>query len=308
MLGAGIGLDFAGLGLIVLALPEGGWMLGAGLALILAGATLVTRALRSTSEASQAASADPGRASKRWKPEPELRSDPPRRVRMTVTAQVTVAAWLAMLAVAGWFGWLNVLRLNPPVPSQEILLEAGERARAEVHRKETRDHDDGRRSYYLYYNFADVDGTGVRSSVNVSKSLFDEYRQGGSLGVVYVPGEPLTHFSPDLTQAPFAMRGSLMAGVLAVFLLYLLMARMWRHRRLARSGVAVPGHVESLVRRGGAKKLRVRYETVNGREIYIQPLERNPLRKQGDVVTVLYPPGEPEDGELYKLCLFQAVE
>lgn len=308
MLGAGIGLDFAGLGLIFMALPEGGWLLAAGLALILAGTLIVTRSLQASAPPDAPAAVDFSKAGKRWKPEPELRADPPRRVKMTVTAQVTIFAWLLMLAVAGWFGWHNVWRLNQAVPSQNLLLRDGERAVAEIHRKETRDLEDGGQRFYLYYNFTDASGAGVRSSVNVSASLFAEHSEGGSLEVVYLPGDPLVHFSPQLTRAPFSTRGTLMAAVVAAFLLLLLGSKMYRHRRLARSGRAVAGYVEGLTRRGGAKKLRVRYETVNGREIYISPLERNPLRKQGDVVTVLYWQGEPKNGELYNLCLFRAVE
>lgn len=307
MLGAGVGLDLGGLGLIVTALPDGGWPLAAGLALMLAGTMLITRSLQSKSAPQTADEADYQKAGKRWRPEPELRGDPPRRVKMSVTAQVTIFAWLLMLGVAGWYGWRNVWRLSPPVPSQSLLLKEGGSAVAEIHRKEIRDLEDGRKSYYLYYNFTDDTGAGVRSSVNVSASVFADYRDGGKLQIRYLPGEPLVHFAADLTQEPFAMRGTLMAIVAGAFLLFLLGAKMFRHRRLARSGKAVAGYVESVKRRGGAKKLRVRYETVNGREIFISPLERNVARNTGDVVTVLYWPGEPEGGELYSLLLFRAV-
>lgn len=308
MLGVGAGLDFGGLGLIVTTLPEAGWPLAAGLALMLAGTMLITRSLQSKSEATADGPAERKRASKRWQPEPELLRDPPRPVSMTVTAKITVVAWLAMLAVAGWFGWQNVWRLAPPVPSQTLILNEGVRATATIHRKEVRDREDGQQRYYLYYNFTDASGSGVRSSTSVSASLFGEYEEGDSLEVAYLPGEPLAHFAVELTRGPFAMRGSLMALVVGAFLLFLLGAKMLRHRNLARSGKAVAGYVESVVRRGGGKKLEVRYETVNGREITIKPLERNALRKQGDVVTVLYLPGNPEDGEMYSLCLFRAVE
>ncbi len=307
-LGVGVGLDFAGLGLIVTALPDGGWLLAAGLALMLAGTMLITRSLQAKAEPETNEALDLKRAGKRWQPEPELQCDPPRRTTMTVTAKITVVAWLAMLAVSGWFGWRNVWRLSPPVPSQQLILNEGARASAKIHRKEVRDRDDGQKRYYLYYNFTDSTGAGVRSSVNVSSSVFDEYQEGDALEVAYLPGEPLAHFAVGLTRGAFAMRGSLMAMVVGAFLLFLLGARMVRHRNLVRSGKAVAGSVVSAVRRGGAKKLEVRYETVNGREITIKPLERNALRKRGDVVTVLYLPGNPEDGELYSLCLFRAIE
>jgi len=308
ILGAGAGLEFAGLGLIVTTLPDAGWPLAAGLALMLAGTMVITRALQSKVEPASEDAVDRRRAVKRWQPEPELRGDPPRRVAMTATAKITVVAWLAMLAVSGWFGWRNVWRLSAPVPSQALILNEGARATATIHRKEVRDREDGGKRYYLYYNFTDSTGSGVRSSVNVSASLYQEYMEGDALQVAYLPGEPLAHFAVELTRGPFAMRGSLMAVVAGAFLLFLLGAKMLRHRNLVRSGKAVAGRVESVRRRGGAKKLEVRYETVNGREITIKPLERNAQRKQGDVATVLYLPGNPEDGELYSLCLFRAIE
>lgn len=308
MLGVGVGLDLGGLGLIAVSLPEGGLLLAAGLALMLAGTMLVTRSLQTKSDAEDVESPDLARLGKRWKPEPELQQDPPRKTKMTVTAQVTIFAWLLMFGVAGWFGWQKIWRLNPNVPSQALMLEEGARASAEIHRKEIRDLEDGSRRHYLYYNFTDETGAGVRSSVGVSESVFADYEEGDQIEVVYFPGEPLTHFAYGLTRPPFAMRGSLMAAVVGAFLLFLLVAKMLRHRKLARSGRAVAGHVESLVRRGGAKKLRVRYQTINGREIYIHPLERNALRKQGDLVTVLYDSKVPEDGELYSLLLFRAAE
>src|SRR5690606_23510813 len=108
--------------------------------------------------------------------------------------------------------------------------------------------------------------------------------------VVYLPGDPMIHFVPELTQAPFAMRALLMGAVATAFGLFLVASRLFRHWRLARSGRPVAGRVESVSRRGGAKKLRVRYESSQGRELSLNALERNPARKQGDIVTVMTGP------------------
>ncbi|MBI1354458.1 MAG: hypothetical protein GC160_08930 [Acidobacteria bacterium] len=306
MLGVGVGLDLGGIALIVLGLEEAGWQLALGLAMMLVGTVLVTRAFQGAEAPAEPDAATVSRKLDRWRPEPELRADPPRKVKPTFTAWLTIGAWSAMLAVAGGFAWYNVLELNPPIPSQGLLESEGAHVGAEIHRKEVRDHEGGRRRYYLYYNFQDQTGSSVRSSVVVSKTLFDRYREGASLDVVYLPGDPMVHFVPALTQASFALRALLMGAVVAMFFLFLLIARMLRHRRLARSGRAVAGMVEKVSRRGGSKSLRIRYSNSQGKEQTLTAFERNPARKTGDVVTVMT--DRAGEAEMYSLLLFRAVE
>ena len=300
-IGAGAALDVAGLALVVASIPEPSWKLGAGLALLLAGTLLISKTLG----ASAARSASPEQvesASKGWKPEPELRQDPPRAVRLSVTAKIVVMAWLLMLAVTGAYSYVTVFSRNPGPPSQGLLEAQGARAQATVHRREVREAADGEPRYSLYYNFTDENRAAVRSSVTVSKMLFDRYEEGDRLEAVYLPGDPLAHFLPALTRPAFAERGLLMALVAVAFLAYLLESRRRRHYRLVRQGTPVAGVAENVRRRGGARVYDVRFQ-VNGRQGKLRAAERNPMRRDGDLVTVLY---DGAEAELYHQCLYRA--
>ena len=298
---AGIAMDVAGLALVVSSIPEGGWRLGGGLALLLAGTILVSRTLQ---RAPAAAVTQEQRASakKGWSPEPELRRVPPRPVRLSVTAKVVAAAWLLMLAVTAGYAYFSVFSRSPGPPSQGLIASEGQSAQARVHRREVRENDAGEPRYTLYYNFADAEGAAVRSSASVSKLLFDHYAEGDRLEALYLPGDPLAHYLPALTRPAFAERGLLMGLVVAALLLYLLESRRRRHRRLVSRGEPFAGVAENVRRRGGARVFDVRYE-LGGRENTLAVTERNPMRREGDVVTVLCEGG---DAELYRQCLYRA--
>ncbi len=300
-LGAGAVLDLAGMTLVVAAIPEAGWKLAAGLAMLLAGTLLISRSLRGARPA-PAAPEQLEQARKGWQPEPELRQDPPRPVRLSVTAKIVAMAWLLMLAAAGAYAHLEVFSRNPGPPSRGLIDSQGARTEATVHRREVRENAAGEPRYSLYYNFADAAGAAVRSSTVVSKLLFEQHEEGAGLEVVYLPGDPLAHYLPALTRPAFAERGLLMAVVVAAFLIYLLETRRLRHRRLVRQGTPVAGVAENVRRRGGARAFDVCYRA-DGRERKLRASERNPARRDGDAVTVLCDAGE---AELYSQCLYRA--
>lgn len=304
---SGIALDLAGLTVIALSFskPDPGVMLTVGAGLILGGTILVSRAGRSEQEKLEEDVKT--RAVRGWKPEKELRPAPPRRVRMAASAQVSIMAWFVATAFVGFFAWDRVVRLSPAPPSRNIVDQAGETAEATIHRKETRLAPDGGERYAIYYNFRDAAGAGVRSSATVSKSLFEEYEEGDRLEVRYLPEDAIAHYLPEITRSDREVRAVLMAAVLGVFFIYLLEARRRRHKRLVQSGTAVPGVVEAISRRGGAKALTVKAE-VQGAERILRTTERNSRRGVGDVVTVLYDPHRPADAEIYRGLLYEAAE
>ena len=304
---SGIALDLAGLAVIALSFskPDAGVMLTVGAGLILGGTLLVSRAGRSEQETLEEDVKT--RAMRGWKPEKELRPAPPRRVRMAASAQVSIMAWFVATAFVGFFAWDRVVRLSPAPPSRNIVDQAGETAEATIHRKETRLAPDGGERYAIYYNFRDATGAGVRSSATVSKSLFEEYEEGDRLEVRYLPEDAIAHYLPEITRSDREVRAVLMAAVLGVFFIYLLEARRRRHKRLVQSGTAVPGVVEAISRRGGAKALTVKAE-VQGTERILRTTERNSRRGVGDVVTVLYDPHRPADAEIYRGLPYQAAE
>jgi hypothetical protein len=196
-----------------------------------------------------------------------------------------------------------VFSRNPGPPSQRLLETQGARAEATVHRRELRQNAQGEPRYSLYYNFTDEAGSAVRSSVTVSKMLFERYPEGAKLEVAYLPGDPLAHFLPALTRPVFAERALLMALTAVAFLAYLLESRRRRHSRLVRQGTPVAGVAENVRRRGGARVYDVRFRS-GGREGKLRATERNPLRRDGDVVTVLC--DAQGDAELYLQCLYRA--
>lgn len=303
----GIALDVAGLALIAYSIVQGdaGALTAAGVGLLLAGTLAVSRAGRA-SEASLDEEAKSS-AVRGWKPEKELRPAPPRRVRLTAAAQVSLMAWLVAAAFVGFFAWERVVRLAPAPPSRAVLDDAGETAEATVHRKETRLTPDGEERYSLYYNFRDAAGAGVRSSITVSKSLFEVYDEGDTIEVRYLPGDAIAHYLPELTRGDREVRAVLMAAVLAAFFLFLLESRRRLHKRLVAHGTAVPGVVESISRRGGAKALTVQAE-IQGAPRTLRTTERNTRRETGDVVTVLYDPKRPADAEIYRGLLYRAAD
>ena len=301
MIGAGVALDVAGLALVASSIPEPSWKLGAGLAMLLGGTLLVSRSLRGPAPAPMSAQ-QAETARKGWKPEPELRQAPPRAVQLSVTAKIVVMAWLLMFVVTGAYAYATVFSRNPGPPSRALLDAEGARTEATVHRREVREAADGEPRYSLYYNFTDATGAAIRSSAVVSKMLFDRYEEGDRLEAVYLPGDPLAHYLPPLTRPAFAERGLLMALVAVAYCAYLLEQRRRRHRRLASSGTPVAGVAENVRRRGGSRVYDVRF-TTDGREGSLRATERNPMRRSGDVVTVLC---DGKEAELYSQCLYRA--
>jgi hypothetical protein len=170
-----------------------------------------------------------------------------------------------------------------------------------------RENASGERRYVLYYNFRDQAGSAIRSSVNVPKVLFDRYEEGAQFETVYLPEDPVMHYVPELTRPAFAEKGLLMALVTAGCLGFLLENRRRRHRRLARNGTPIAGVAENVRRRGGARAYDVKFK-VKGRDGSLRTLERNRLRRNGDVLTVLYDAKGAGDALLYHQCMYQAIE
>jgi hypothetical protein len=85
---------------------------------------------------------------------------------------------------------------------------------------------------------------------------------------------------------------------------FLLDAQRRKHKRLVRSGKTVPGVVGKVTRRDGSRSYEVRYEA-HGAEQRMSAVERNPDRRNGDVVTVLCSSERPSEAIVYRLALYQ---
>lgn len=298
---AGAALDLVGLALVAWSLPEGGLPLAAGVACLLAGAALITRA--SSRSFNQAASAPHAAA---WKLDPALRQSLPRSVRLRPLGYVIAAAWLLSLAALGWFAADRILALNPPIPSQTLIETQGVDAVAEVYEKVERANSRGEARYYLYYSYEYPEGSQVRSSVAVTKRLYDRYQVNDTLALKLLPASPPVVFIPELTQGPFALRGLLAGSVIAGLMLLFVDAQRRRHKRLVRTGLPLAGTVEGMRRRGGSRTYQARYR-VSGGEHVVRASERNPSRRNNDQVTVLHDPGKPSDAVVYEGAFYKAV-
>ncbi len=293
-------LDLTGLALVIWAMPEGGWPLAAGVGCLLAGAFAISQANLGL-ETEPAASASRG-GTRRI--EPELAAAPPRRVELKVRPKLVVALWAIALALMAFFFYDRVWNRLPSVASQTLLAEQGLEARGTVHRKEMRENSMGQPKYYLYYNFTDQSGSEVRSSISVPKALYDRFHENDSVQVKYIPGDALAHYLPEITRPPFALRGSMMGAVLAIFAVVVLDTQRRRHRRLVSRGVAVSGTVQDLRKRGASRTYRAAYAAA-GQQLSVRTTERNPQRSAGDAVTVLYDSGNPAEAVVYPAAMYR---
>lgn len=299
---AGAALDLVGLALVVWSLPEGGLPLAAGVACLLTGAALITRA--SSRSFNQAGSAVPQAAE--WKLDAALRQPPPRAVRLRPLGYVIAAAWLISLAALGWFAVHRILGLNPPNASQSLMETEGVPAVGEIYEKIERSNSRGEPRYYLYYSYEYPQGSEVRASVAVTRRLYDRYQANDSLALKLLPTAPPVVFIPELTQGPFALRGLLLASVLAGLALIFVDAQRRRHKRLVRRGLTVAGTVDGMRRKGGSRSYQARYR-VGGSDHLVRASERNPNRRNNDQVTVLHDPEKPSDAVVYEGAFYKAV-
>lgn len=302
----GIGLDLIGIFLIVQALPDGGMRLAAGVACLAAGTAAISLGARGDSgPRPDVRTLETARGG--WRPEPELRQEPPRAVKLAPAAMVSIVSWLLAAAVVGFFVWDRVAPLSPASREQRLLAAEGESAEATVHRKETRESTAGEPRYQLYYNFRGVDGGAVRSSATVSRRVFERYEVGDEIEVRYLPGDPVMHYLPPLERSDTEVRIALAAAVLAAFFLFLLEAKRRRHKKLVRDGKAVPGVVVGVKVRGAARAATVAFETLHEKR-ELRATLRRPALEKGDAATVLYDPSDPREAELYAACLYRAVQ
>lgn len=295
-------LAVLGVVLIYRALPAGGDLLWPGVLAIVAGTLLMLQAFRQGGTEDETETAVPARTAD-WKPEPELRQVPPRQVRLRRSGQMIGLFWLLLIPGALAFFYFKTY-LAPP--AREIPEEIAATATATIHGLDERNRDGGRTDYYLAYNFQDDAGNVYRSSVRVSETMFRSRRVGDTLKVLYIPGNAIAHSVPELAEDRIPPRVALFTMVLLAVLGFLLDAQRRKHKRLVRSGKTVPGVVGKVTRRGGSRSYEVRYEA-HGTEQRIRAVERNPERRNGDVVTVLYSSERPSEAIVYRLALYQGL-
>lgn len=293
-------LAVLGVVLIYRALPAGGELLWSGVLAIVAGTLVMLQAFKQGGAEEVEERTSPARRAD-WKPEPELRQVPPRRVSLRRSGQLIGLFWLLLIPGALAFFYFRTYIVPP---AREIPEEIAATATATIHSLDERKRDDGRTNYYLAYNFQDDAGNVYRSSVRVSQERFRSHRIGDTLTVHYIPGNAIAHSVPELAEDRIPPRLALFTLVLLAILGFLLDAQRRKHKRLVRSGKTVPGVVGKVTRRGGSRSYDVTYEA-HGSQQRIRAVERNPERRNGDVVTVLYSSDRPSEAIVYRLALYQ---
>lgn len=300
---AGAALDVIGLALVVWSLPDGGVPLAAGVVCLLAGAGLITRG---SSRDDAEPSSSPSKPASTWNLDPALRQAMPRKTQLKVLGKMIAAIWLCTLAALVWFAASHTVGLNPPVPSQSLIEAEGISITAEIHDRIERTNASGETRYYLYYRYEYPEGSEIRSSISVTRTLYERYQLDDIVQLKLLTSEPPAVLVPAFTRDPFALRGIILGGVIAALLLVYLDSQRRRHNRLVRTGLPVAAIVSNLRRRGATRSYQAEYR-VGSNDYSIRVSERNPRRRAGNRVTVLHDPEQPSDAIVYVTAIYKAI-
>ena len=302
-LALGASLAVSGGFAIVISIQQGGLVLWTGVGLVAAGSIALRMGLSRSDPGVGGPAAGLSGAHTRAAVEPELRRPAPRKVRMTARGKTVVASW--MLAVAAFAGFANehYSRLQAP-QSRAVLDREGSTSTATVHSLEARDLEDGRTLYFVGYSFLTRSGSPVRISRSVSASVHGRLSEGERTRVVYMPGNPDSHYLPEITS-PVSTRLVFFIGGLLLAAAGFAEAQRRLHRRLVSKGTAVAGYTAEVRRRGGVRSFLVNYE-VAGERRSLRARERNRDLRSGQPATVLYDPSTSGRAVVYRLALYRA--
>ena len=304
LLVAAVTLDVAGGLLIVFSLPAGGPALWLGVALIAVGSLALRHSLgRRNAERQREPETPAAAAAGEGGIEAELQKPAPRAVQRTARGNLAAIVWIAAVLLAGAAAYRH-FNLLPAPPVKSMLAAEGESAAASVHRKETREAENGATFYAIGYNFRSESGSVVRSSATVPRAVFDSLAEGERLEAVYFPPDPSLHYLPEITSPIPTGMVWLALGLLAAAAAFA-DAQRRVHKKLAAEGRAVAGFVADVRRRGGVRSFRVNYDFAGERRS-IAATERNPGLANGQAATVLCDPRRPNRAVVYRLALYRA--
>ncbi len=300
---AGACLDLAGALLVVTSFSQGGVRLLGGVVLVLAGSFMVFQGVLRSARQPGTQFGKPIHAEvSKWRIEPELRGPIPRKVQLAPSGR-RLALWGGVLVMI--LGGYVFFFTKQASVGNEAIEELGVRTQGTVHDKQARDGPTGT-GYYLYYNFRDQNGSGVRSSVRVPESVYSSVSVNDAVEVIYLPSDPLVHVAPGISESRTSPPALLLvAGFLAAPLLMAEIIRR-RHRTLVSRGEAVAGVVRELRGRGQAQSFSVFY-TVEGQERSLRGSLRGANLREGSLLTVLYLEDNPDASLLYPSSFYRAI-
>lgn len=123
-----------------------------------------------------------------------------------MSVEPTVSGLAGMLVVAILFGgvWLGVRsvkrRLGAAAADMSQLLLEGIETTARVVAKERRRRSRGEFEYFVTYAFRSRDGSDFEKELRVSATRFDDYSEGQSIDIVYLPRDPSINASREMVN------------------------------------------------------------------------------------------------------------
>jgi len=239
--------------------------------------------------------------------EPELTSRTPRRVRFKAKTQrarlVMVNALTAVVLACFWLASRDIRELH-------ALQTSGVTRNAEVY-KEYESHDDDEANYYLRYRYSADAGEIITGRIRVPESRYNQTQIGDTLPITFLRADPTHHRVGQVDASRVARQNRnwwiIVALVTLLFGGIFALCERWRRRnlRLLRDGVPVAAKVTRL--RAINNETLAYYVTyafsltsvlVYAKEVSVPPALYMRLA-EGDTITVLYDPENPERNRPY---------
>ena len=110
-------------------------------------------------------------------------------------------AVIGLVAAFVWFGFRKLrARLESAAADMAKLLHAGASATARIATTEKRRLSRHEFEYFVTYSFCTRDGSSVEKELRVSATHFDDFSEGASLDVVYLPDDPSVSATREMVE------------------------------------------------------------------------------------------------------------
>ncbi|MGA2848186.1 MAG: DUF3592 domain-containing protein [Terracidiphilus sp.] len=226
----------------------------------------------------------------------ELRSQTPRRVRLTSTGWLNIFAAALFFAVGVAWGVSAVRWVVNDMTAQDALRQAGRDSSAQVIDKWTT-----RSVPYVSYAFS-VDGSFYTGKSRVPRETWNRLRQDDSLPIRYFPANPNINHPAAWEDATISNLWALLFPVGLAIFGAMFVRRIPLQRRIAMEGIAVRGSVSEREWKGPSKGqtyVDYTFRNASNDEVEIGSCPYDFPPKGGSNVWVLYLPTNPRRSEIY---------